>query len=371
MMTPPSVIDWDDTSWPASRSRSRSRSHRFNSHAAFAAVLAIGAALRFWSLAARPGWQYDETVYTDVASNLLLRGQVAEHITYGAPWSPDLYQPPFYFIVLARWFAVVGPSIYHARILGVACSLVTLTVFWRLLARLHGDQIALVAMIPIVFDGWLLYVQRVSYIENMLLALITCGMLLYQRALDGRHAGSLARFALAGAVLGFAVVFKYTGVYVVVAVLLVWLIYRHDHLGHLMLLSVALTVAAVFLMVEIKVYDAPGHDWWVQETMVQVRRVFALQSSGGTLTSPAKALHLLAAEYKVFIPSFLVAMAAFTVGLRRLWQCYRARDWAPGPGERAAVRVDGRRSGDLRGLLTQVPAVFRADPAARIRVLLD
>ena len=106
MMTPPSVIDWDDTSWPASRSRS----HRFNSRAAFAAVLAIGAALRLWSLAARPGWQYDETVYTDVASNLLLRGQVAEHITYGAPWSPDLYQPPFYFIVLARWFAVVGPS---------------------------------------------------------------------------------------------------------------------------------------------------------------------------------------------------------------------------------------------------------------------
>ena len=185
-------------------------------------------------------------------------------------------------------------------------------------------------MIPIVFDGWLLYVQRVSYIENMLLTLITCGMLLYQRALDGRHAGSLARFALAGAVLGFAVVFKYTGVYVVVAVLLVWLIYRHDHLR-------APDVAERRADRRGRVPD--GRDQGVRRARPR------LVGAGNDGSGPPRPRPPVLRRYP-HVPrqgpapagrpstrcssrSFLVAMAAFTVGLRRLWRCYRARDWAP------------------------------------------
>ena len=112
--------------------------------AGFGVVLLGGALFRFWSLASRPGWQYDEGVYTGVAANLLRHGTVNEHITYGAPWAPDLYQPPFYFIVLARWFALTGVSIYHARIFGVLCALVALTLLWRLLVRVHGPQVAAV-----------------------------------------------------------------------------------------------------------------------------------------------------------------------------------------------------------------------------------
>lgn len=332
--------------------------------AVFTTALAAGAAFRLWDLATKPGWQYDEGVYTGVARNLLEHGVIAEHVTYGAPWSPDLYQPPVWFVVLARWFALTGPSIYHARILGVLCSLVTLTVFWRLMARIHGDRAALYAAIPCIFDGWLLYVQRVSYLENMLLMLITVGMWLYQRALGGRTDWVLipaspvmlqvdsgddaevvpgmrqpvsvemdrypwTRFALAGAVLGFAAVFKYTGVYVLAAVLLCWLIQRRNHRGHLVLLSAAVLVAAGCVLLEIRLYDAPGHDWWIQETMVQVRRVLGIQSSGGTLTSPAKGLHLLLAQYKVFAPSFIVAVLAAATGVRRLWACYQRRDWSP------------------------------------------
>ena len=117
---------------------------------AFAGALAMGGLLRLWQLAAKPGWQYDEGVYTGVAANLLLHGTINESITYGAPaWSPDLYQPPFYFIVLARWFALTGVSIYHARILGVLCGLGALTLLWRLLIRVHGPRVALYAMVPI------------------------------------------------------------------------------------------------------------------------------------------------------------------------------------------------------------------------------
>ncbi|HEX2818677.1 MAG TPA: glycosyltransferase family 39 protein [Streptosporangiaceae bacterium] len=304
----------------------RARFRRWPYAAAFAAVLAAGAALRFWDLATKPGWQFDEGVYARVASNLLYHGLISEHITYGAQWSPDLYQPPFYVIALARWFALTGASIGHARVLGVLCALGTLTVLWRLLTRIHGPGAALFAIIPITFDGWLVYVQRISYMENVLLLLVTAGMLLYQRALD---APAWWRFACAGGLLGFAVAFKYTGSYVIGAVLLAWLIQRREHKGHLVLLGSALAVLGACTLLEIRWFDVAGHDWFIQQTMVQVRRVLGLQPSGGTLTSPVKALHLLLAQYKVFVPSLIVAITATTMAVRRLWRCYRVRDWDP------------------------------------------
>jgi 4-amino-4-deoxy-L-arabinose transferase-like glycosyltransferase len=297
--------------------------------AIFSVVLAGGALVRFWSLATRPGWQFDECVYTGVAANLLAHGTVNEHITYLASWSPDLYQPPFYFIILARWFALTGVSIYHARILGVICALGALTLLWRLLIRLHGPQVAVYAMVPIMFDGWLLYAQRISYMENMLLLLVMAGMLLYQRALD---APSWPRFVLAGIVLGFAASFKYTGVYVLGAVLLSWLITKRSHLKHLALVGCAVASFSGAVLFEVISFDADGHNWWWQDTLVQIRRVLGLQQSGGTLTSPAAALHLLFAQYDVFGASFLVALVTVILAVRRLWMCYRERDWRPVTG---------------------------------------
>jgi len=296
---------------------------------AFTAVLAAGALARFWSLSSRPGWQYDEGVYTGVAANLLQHGTANEHITYGSPWAPDLYQPPFYFIVLARWFSLTGVSIYHARVLGVLCALAALTLLWRLLIRVHGPVVALYAVVPIVLDGWLLYVQRISYMENLLLLLVVAGMLLYQRALD---TPSWWRFVAAGVVLGFAAAFKYTGVYVIGAVLLCWLITQRAHLKHLALLGCALAAFSAAILYEVIAFDTGGHNWWWQDTMVQVRRVFGVQQSGGTLTSPSAALHLLLSQYDVFAPSFLIALVTLVLALRRLWRCYQDRDWRPVTG---------------------------------------
>src|SRR3984957_1458726 len=297
--------------------------------AAFGLVLLGGALFRFWSLSSRPGWQYDEGVYTGVAANLLQHGTVNEHITYGAPWAPDLYQPPFYFVVLARWFALTGVSIYHARILGVLCALGGLTLLWRVLLRVHGDRVALYAIVPIALDGWLLYVQRISYMENMLLLLVVAGMLLYQRALDRP---TWARFVVAGLALGFAASFKYTGIYVIGAVLLCWLITNRGHLKHLALLGCATVSLGSATLLEVLWYDTPGHDWWWQDTVVQLRRVLGIRQSGGTLTSPTAALHLLLSQYDVFAPSFLIALVTLVLALRRLWTCYMERDWRPVTG---------------------------------------
>jgi hypothetical protein len=73
----------------------------------------------------------------------------------------------------------------------------------------------------------------------------------------------------------------------------------------------------------------PGHAWFTDQSLVQVRRVLGLQQSGGTLTSAGGALHLLEAQYRYFIPSVVVAVAGLVIAVRRTWQCYRTRSWSP------------------------------------------
>ncbi len=295
---------------------------------AFVLVLVAGVALRLWHLDVSPGWQWDEAVYLRVGMSVQ-HGVLQQHPVYGSPWQPFLYQPPLYFVLLAHWFSATGATMYHARILGVIATAVMLVLLFRLLSNLHGPRAALFAMTPVVFDGWLLYIERASYIENVLMVIVVAAMLLYQRALDHPR---WYNFVLAGVAIGFAAAFKQTASYVLVAALLTWLIVRRSHRGHLVMLAAALLVIAVYLVAMIRMYDVSGHPWFVDQSLVQVRRVLGLEHSGGTLTSPTKLLHLLAAQYKYFIPSFVIALTALVVALRRVLQCYRARNWLPVSG---------------------------------------
>ena len=253
-------------------------------------------------------------------------GALTEHPLSGVAWQPFLYQPPFFTYVESRWFTLVGESIFHARILGVMLTGVMQVLLFRLLWRLHGAKVALFAILPIIFDGWLLYIERVSYIEHALIAIVVLGFLLYKRALDNP---SWHRFLLAGVALGSAACFKQTGAYVVVAALVCWLITRRAGKGHLILLGGAVLVIATYLLIMIRKFDAPGYPWYIDQSLHQVLRVLGSQHSGGTLTSPTAALHLLAQEYAYFVPSVVVAVAGMVIALRRTWQCIRARSWRP------------------------------------------
>src|SRR6202167_2698147 len=152
----------------------------------FTSVLAAGTALRLWRLGASPAWQWDEAVYWRVSLSVQ-HGVLTEHNVYGLPWEPFLYQPPVFFKIEALWFDAVGASIYHARLLGVACTAVMQDLLFRLLTQLHQPRAALLTALPVIFDSWLLYIERISYIENALMILVVLGFLLYKRALDMPH----------------------------------------------------------------------------------------------------------------------------------------------------------------------------------------
>jgi 4-amino-4-deoxy-L-arabinose transferase-like glycosyltransferase len=293
--------------------------------AIFAAIFLAGVAIRLWRLGISPAWQFDEAIYWRVSENMQ-HGALAENPVYGQPFQPFLYQPPMYFEIESRWFDLVGASIFHARLFGVICTAVMQLLLFRLLTRLHGLRVALLAVLPVIFDGWLIYIERVSYIENALMIGVVLGFLLYARALD---TPSLWRFFLAGLALGAAASFKQTGAYVIVAVVFCWLIVRRHHRGHLVLLGGALLVIAAYVSLMVVKYDPPGNPYFIHQSLVQVRRVLGLQQSGGTLTSLSGATHLLTQQYKYFLPSLIVAVCAIALALRRTWQCYRARSWAP------------------------------------------
>ena len=289
-------------------------------------ILAVAAGLRFWELGGRPGWQSDEPVYTSIATNIATYGTLNEHIQYGMTWTPWLFHPPFYLLLLAGWFKLTGAGVPQARYLGVAMTLIMFALLFRLLWKLHGPRVALVTLTFLAFDGWLLFIQRVSYIENMLFVLVTGAVLLYQRALERP---ATLRFLLAGAAVGCAIVFKQTGTYVLPAIMLHWLVIRREHRRHLLLIGAALAVVAVYFAVMIPLFDTASHHWFLDDTLIQLKRVLDLRHSGGTLTSPLAFVYLLAHQYVVFLPSFLIALAGFALIVRRVVQCARARSMAP------------------------------------------
>jgi hypothetical protein len=287
----------------------------------FAVAVAIGAALRLSDLG-QVMWQYDEIVYRLVATNLVQHGLLTEKANYLQPDQEFLYQPPWYPHLLAGWFRLTSPTIYQARVLGELLSVGTLALTWFLVRRLAGNRIATIATIPLVFDGWLLYIQRISYIENLILLVVVAGLFLYQRAVDRP---SWWRFLAAGLVLGAAGCLKFTGIYVLIAVALSWLILQREHAGHVIALSTAVAVIGLDQVYLVLRYGGA----YLSETAVQIRRVFGLQQSSGSVSSLSQLIHLLLRQYDVFIPSLLIAMFGLVIAIRLLWRCYRARDWVP------------------------------------------
>ncbi len=126
---------------------------------AYAPVVVAGIGLRFWQLGSS-AWQYDEIIYAVVARSVATGHGLVEKYPVGLPHQPFLYQPPWYPYLLAAWFRATGPSIMNARVLGVLLSGCTLVLLWDLIRRQLGPRAALFAILPLTFDGWLLYIQR-------------------------------------------------------------------------------------------------------------------------------------------------------------------------------------------------------------------
>ena len=119
-------------------------------------------------------------------------GVLSEHSLYGVPWEPFLHQPPFYFLRSPNGSTLSGPASIMPGSSASSYTVTMETALFRLLWKIHGPAVALFATTPVIIDGWLLYIERVSYIENALILIIVTGLCSTRTPWTSRH-GSASR----------------------------------------------------------------------------------------------------------------------------------------------------------------------------------
>lgn len=290
-----------------------------------AGVLAVAAVLRFWQLAVRPGFEWDETVYAGIGANLVQHGLLEAKTEYGRLPEPYLYHPPFYFLLLSIWFKIFGPGIPSARALAVVGSLLLLGLLAALLRKLLTNAAALAVVALLAVDGWMVFSNRISWIENTMMPLGVVALWLYWRA---TCRPSYQRFVIAGAVLGLLTVYKHIAIYFVLAAALHWLIIRRDHIKHAALMA---TVAATIVAYVVGMAAWFGRSFW-HESGVQLARSLNLRTSRGGLNSLSHVVNPLLDQYKMFWLTVLMVAAAIVVLLVRACQIIARRSLSPVAG---------------------------------------
>jgi 4-amino-4-deoxy-L-arabinose transferase-like glycosyltransferase len=276
------------------------------------AVIGLAALLRFWAIGSRPGYEWDEPVYTNIATHLAHLGILQGKSDFGSPVEAYVYHPPFYFLMLAGWFKLVGAGITSARVIACLMSLVFLSLTYVFM-RWYRARAAAVALLVLAFDGWLLYCNRISWMENTLLVIAIAAIWVYAKAVD---TGSRNRFLVAGLLIGSATIFKHVGAYLIPVVLLHWLIVGKYHRQHLQLFAVVAGVIAVYIAGMALVFS---HQYW-HETTVQLERTFGSHDDRGSVKSLSDLIRPTVQQYYIFYASIIAAIGSVALVAVRVIQ---------------------------------------------------
>jgi len=269
--------------------------------ALYAGILIVSAGLRLWDLGARPGYEWDEPVYGSVASHFAQFGTV----TYKAPIArPTVYlsHPPFYFIMLGEWFRMVGTGITQARVLSAIMSLLLITILFLYLRQRMGAW-ALLPTVLVAFDGWIVFANRISWIDNSVVVFGVLGIWAYFHALKRN---TTRTYIVAGLALGFTLVFKQLGIYFCAIPVLNWIFSRQRTRGHLVMLGTIVVCFMLYLGYMFSVYK----DAFVRQTMSQIFRSSGTVTSRGVV-SPQDVITALVGQYHIF--AFTVFLCAVSM----------------------------------------------------------
>jgi len=278
-------------------------------------VLLLAALLRLWDLHTRPGTEWDEPVYADVARHLAHGHGLEAKVPWGHVAQPYLFHPPFYFALLSGWMRLLGSdTIGDARLLAALASLIVLALVYALLRPRFGALGAAAASLVLATDGWLIYTNRVGWIENTMLILLIGGLFAYDRAL---RRDSRGLFVLAGLLLAATVAYKHIGAYGFGIVAVHWALTRRDRGGHLALFGAAAALLAIDLGAMLIAFVSHGHNWFVEDSKVQIQRVLGHKASRGSIHSWREALDALVGPYKLFVGTLALSAAG---GLLVVWR---------------------------------------------------
>lgn len=284
------------------------------------ALLLLAAALRLWSIKTRPGFDWDEPVYAYIATSLADGDGLFLKPSFGVEREPYLFHPPFYFYLLAGWFKAFGAGIAQARVLAALASLVSFALLYPLVRRRWGWA-GLLVMAVLVTDGWLVFTNRVGWMENVMFIFVAGGMLAYDAALRRESRRLLVTAAL---LLGFATVFKHVGGYALLAVLIHWGLTRRHSALHRQFFAIVTGVVAIYAVALIAATQTGGHNVFLDDVWVQLQRFVGVKSARGSIPASA-VVTALVGPYKVFFTTLLLSGAALLLVAWRTVQIARAR----------------------------------------------
>ena len=278
-------------------------------------VLLLSALVRFGLIGITP-WDWDEPVYTDVASHIVDLTYPAITPEAGKSYEPYLFHPPFHFHLLHNWFRLSGQTgIEQGRIISALASMLVVALTMQVVYSISKNQsLALLAGILIALDGWFTYSSTLLKFDTSSVLLGMTGLYIHSLALKHNRV-SLA--IIAGLLVGAAVIYKHVAAVFLFALVINWLLLsRQKHRLHIITGAVAGSVVIAYMLAMVGIWG----DVYLDNSFVQVRRSSGAQEARGLSYGTSEVIQAFAQTYWAFSGSIIALLLG---GLSTAWLLFQ------------------------------------------------
>ena len=288
-----------------------------------AIVLAFGLRL-FAGLHA--GLEVDEPIYRYAAAYAAHYGFPAVRAVVNQPTIPFLYHPPFFLWLLAGWFKLWGSTSYlTGRMLNILISVAILTTLYAFVRNTIGKTTALLTILLVGSDAWLVFTNQAIYFENSQMLFIILAIWAYWWATQADKTQTrsyTSRYLLAGVLVGWVLVYKQIGGYLLISILLGLLLQRKHWRGHALLLLAMCSVIAAYV---IGMHLTFGN-LFDSATITQIARTLWSRKSPGLSYGPSTALQIIINRYWIFpLTIFTLVGGSALVAIRFLQHLFKKK----------------------------------------------
>jgi len=199
-----------------------------------------------------------------------------------------------------------------------------LVLLYAFVRRFIGKREALIALLVVASDDWILFTNQGIYLEDSQMILILCAMWTYWRATQSdltKGKQVLMHYLLAGVLVGVVIDYKQIGGFVVVSILINFALQRQQWKPHLLLLVVATSMFILYLVAMHLVFG----QLFDSATLTQLTRTAGTRSSAGLTYSPLTAIQAIVSIYWIFPTTILTLIGGSLLVTWRGFQYLRGK----------------------------------------------
>ena len=274
-------------------------------------ILVVAGVMRFAMVTVSPGFEWDEPVYAQIAAQTNVVGYPSAKIDGNMiSTEPYLYQPPFDFYLKAAWFNTfpktdTAGDVGLGRLLSATEGMIALVLAFFCIQEIAGPNSAIVGLILLATDGWIVYTNRLNLIDNGMIPWGIFGVWMYAKACKSQ---AKLYYVIAGLFLAFAAVYKQTGIPFLFVPIINWLMTRKNFKNHALLLLTMVLVVLGYIGGLFAIWPKE----FIFDTWVQIERTLGHIPSRGLNYGLQDAIKAVVQTYFVFV----VTIVAITgVGL--------------------------------------------------------